>query len=239
MSSIDGVVAGQGVTPGAVSLRSEADRFTMGLLRACAGAVVIGAGTFRPDPRHRWTPGHIYPPAADAFARLRRHLGYPADPPLVVVTASGRLGDTLDALIPGSLVVTTRAGAAALSGRLPPGAEVVVLQAQGPVPLRAVTRLLAERGHRRVLSEGGPRLFGELLAEGLVDELFLTLSPVLLGGVPGAVGLAGDVPLWSPGRSAHRPPVSLLGVRRHRSHLFLRYALRGPSPSSPGGPPGR
>jgi len=102
-----------------------------------------------------------------------------------------------------------------------------------------VIGLLAERGHRRVLSEGGPRLSGELLADGLVDELFLTLSPVLLGGVPGAVGLAGNLPLWSPGADAHPPPASLRAVRRHRSHLFLRYALRGPSPSSPGEPAGR
>jgi hypothetical protein len=58
------------------SLRSEADRFVMGLLRAFAGAVVIEAGTFRPDPHHRWTPGHVYPPAAGAFACLRRDLGY-------------------------------------------------------------------------------------------------------------------------------------------------------------------
>jgi riboflavin biosynthesis pyrimidine reductase len=238
VSSIDGVVAGHGLTPGAISLRSEADRFMMGLLRACAGAVVIGAGTFRPDPRHRWTPGHVYPPAADAFARLRRDLGYRTDPALVVVTASGRLGDELDALIPGSLVVTTRAGADALGGRLPPGAEVVALADEGPVPVRRVTRLLAERGHRRVLSEGGPRLFGELIAEGLVDELFLTLSPVLLGGLPGAVGPAGDLPLWNPAASAHPPPVPLLGVRRHRCHLFLRYALRGVPPSPPGGAPG-
>jgi riboflavin biosynthesis pyrimidine reductase len=91
-----------------------------------------------------------------------------------------------------------------------------------------VIALLAERGHRRILSEGGPLLFGELAAEGLVDELFLTVSPVLLGAAPGAVGLAGRFPLWSPA-SGHGPlSGSLLGVRRHGSHLFLRYDLRGP-----------
>jgi riboflavin biosynthesis pyrimidine reductase len=237
---VDGVVAGAGITPGTISLRSEADRFVMGLLRAWAGAVLIGAGTLRPDPGHRWTAGKIYPPAAAEFSSLRVALGLPPEPPLAVVTASGRL-PTLTALTPGSLVITTPAGALALKGSVPPAAELVVPYARGApqgagsaqgdtIPATTIVDVLRERGHDRVLTEGGPRLFGELVAAGLVDELFLTTSPVLFGGAPPATGITGRLaPAPEP-----RVRAELLSLRRHGSHLFVRYALgRSPSPDPP------
>ena len=61
----------------------------MGLLRACADVVLIGAGTLRATPGHRWTPAHVCPAAADGYAALRRSQGRAADPQLVVVTARG------------------------------------------------------------------------------------------------------------------------------------------------------
>src|ERR1700730_16396024 len=133
VSSLDGVVAGAGITPGTISLRSEADRLVMGLLRASAGAVLIGAGTLRPDPGHRWTAGKIYPQAPAEFSGLRASLGLPAEPPLAVVTASGGL-PSLTALTPGSLVITTPAGAKALAGSLPATAELVVPSEGDTIP---------------------------------------------------------------------------------------------------------
>ncbi|MEA2592290.1 MAG: hypothetical protein QOD62_2121, partial [Actinomycetota bacterium] len=236
VTSLDGVVAGAGITPGTISLRSEADRFVMALLRASAGAVLIGAGTLRPDPGHRWTAEKIYPQAAAEFSGLRASLGLPAEPPLAVVTASGRL-PSLTALTPGSLVITTPAGAKALAGSLPATAELVVLSARGApqgagsangetIPAAGIVAALRERGHNRVLTEGGPQLFGEFLAAGLVDELFLTTSPVLFGDAPPAIGITGHLgPAEEP-----RARAELLSFRRHGSHLFVRYSL-GRSPS--------
>jgi riboflavin biosynthesis pyrimidine reductase len=252
VSSLDGVVAGAGIPPGTISLRSEADRFVMGLLRASAGAVLIGAGTLRPDPGHRWTAEKIYPQAAAEFSSLRASLGLPAEPPLAVVTASGRL-PSLTALTPGSLVITTPAGARALAGSLPATAELVVPSARGApqgagsatrgapqgagsakagsakgdtIPAADILGALRERGHDRVLTEGGPQLFGELVAAGLVDELFLTTSPVLFGDAPPAIGITGHLaPAEEP-----RARAELLSLRRHGSHLFVRYSL-GRSPS--------
>jgi riboflavin biosynthesis pyrimidine reductase len=75
-----------------------------------------------------------------------------------------------------------------------------------------------------MLTEGGPRLLGQLAASGLLDELFLTISPVLAGrGDTGRPGLVAGLELL-PGRSE---PAELLTVRRHGSYLFLRYATRG------------
>ena len=142
----------------------------------------------------------------------------------------------MTALTPGSLVITTPVGARALAGALPGTAELVVpAGARGAgsassVPPDAIVGILRERGHARVLTEGGPQLFGELVAAGLVDELFLTTSPTLFGGAPPAVGTTGRLaPAGEP-----RARAELLSLRRHGSHLFARYALgKPPSPDDP------
>jgi riboflavin biosynthesis pyrimidine reductase len=229
------VVAGAGIAPGTISLGSEADRFVMGLLRASASAVLIGAGTLRPDPGHRWTAERVYPKAAAEFALLRASLGLLHEPPLAVVTATGRL-PSLTALTPGSLVITTPAGARALDRAVPDTAELVVPASGASIPAADIVGALRERGHARVLSEGGPQLFGELVAAGLVDELFLTTSPALFGGAPPAVGMTGRL---SPA-GAPRARAALLSLRREGSHLFARYRLeKPPSPDDPFPPPER
>lgn len=113
VSSLDGVVALEGVNNSSqmISGTSEADRFVMGLLRACAGSVLIGAGTLRAAPDSLWTPAYIYPDAATEFAELRRRLGREDDPRLVVLTARGDLDPGHRALEAGALVLTTSLGA--------------------------------------------------------------------------------------------------------------------------------
>lgn len=225
VSSLGGVAAGGEISSGAISLAKPADRFVMGLLRACASAVLIGAGTLRPEAAHRWTPEYIYPQAADDFAELRRSLGLTPMPPLAVVTASGRL-PSLQALTPGSLIITTSSGAAALGGNVPDSTEVVVASAGESVAAADIVAALRHRGHARILTEGGPRLSGDLLAGGLVDELFLTLSPVVFGGAPPATGIFGQLSLATEPRFR----ATLLSARRAGSHLLLRYAFGSPRP---------
>jgi riboflavin biosynthesis pyrimidine reductase len=77
---------------------------------------------------------------------------------------------------------------------------------------------LAELGDRRILCEGGPTLFGALLADGLVDELFLTVSPLVAGAGLSLVEGDGLLP-------DTRVAGTLAGVRRHGEHLFLHYAF--------------
>jgi hypothetical protein len=92
VASIDGVTALGPEYPSsgsAISGHAPADRFVMGLLRACADVVLIGAGTLRATPGHRWTPAHVCPAAADSYAAFRRGLGRDGDPLLAVVTARG------------------------------------------------------------------------------------------------------------------------------------------------------
>jgi riboflavin biosynthesis pyrimidine reductase len=121
VASVDGVVS-LGSTPSAgssISGKHPADRFLMGLLRACADAVLIGAGTLRATPGHLWTPAHVYPDLATEFTVLRSNLGRTTEPRLVVVTASGDIDASHPSMSRGAIVMTTEAGERAIGGRLP------------------------------------------------------------------------------------------------------------------------
>jgi riboflavin biosynthesis pyrimidine reductase len=224
VSTIDGVVAmpeETGWSSAMVGGATGADRFVMALLRACAGALLVGASTFRGARVAGWTAERFWPPEATAFAELRRWLGLPAIPELAVLTRSGELDPTHPALEEGALVLTTHAGADRLQGRLP-GASSVAVLGQRDVTGRAAIAYLRHRGHDLILTEGGPTLLGTLLADGVVDDLFLTTSPLLAGrNRGGRFGLVEGIELL-PGRS---PETRLLGVRRSGEYLFLRYAL--------------
>src|SRR5437879_2487329 len=116
VSSLDGVASlgGRRGSGSAISGRDGADRFVMGLLRALADAVLVGAGTLRIEGGQPWSPGWISPDHADAYATLGR-----PDPLLVVVTSSGDLDPDEPALQGSTLVVASTGGAARLRGRLP------------------------------------------------------------------------------------------------------------------------
>jgi riboflavin biosynthesis pyrimidine reductase len=230
VSTLDGVVAIPSV-PGSTKLvsdRKELDRFVMGLLRACADALVMGASTFRGSSEARWTPGSIYPPAEAAFEELRRALGRAGPPELAVVTRSGRLDPSYPALQSGALVFTTDEGARRLERELPPASTLLPLGDR--VDPAAVLETLRARGHRLILSEGGPTFLGALLDAGVVDELFLTLSPVVAGRSPGdpRLSLVEGTALLPERRLAGR----LLGARLGGAHLFLRYELGRPLPAA-------
>jgi riboflavin biosynthesis pyrimidine reductase len=224
VSTVDGVVSIPSVplSHRLIGADSEQDRFVMGLLRACADAVLIGAGTLRASPRLLWLPDRVYPAAADAFAELRRRLGRAPQPQLAVLTGSGSIDPAHPALEAGALVITTDRGLERLGG-LPEASEAISLGDGDAVDTRAAVELLRDRGHGLILSEAGPRVFGSLLHAGLVDELFLTVSPLIAGraGSGGRLSLVEGVDLLPLLRVEGR----LLGVRRHEAHLFLRYEL--------------
>lgn len=225
VATVDGVVAVPSL-PGSnklIAAASATDRFVMGLLRACADVLVIGSGTLTASPRGVWSPEQAYPDAAPAFAELRRRLGRPERLEVAVLSASGRLDPAHPAFAAGALVLTTGAGAAALAGRLPAASEAVSLTPGPELDAATAVALLRGRGHRLILSEGGPNAIGSLLAAGLVDELFLTVSPLLLGRTPGdgRLALVEGADLLADGPLGAR----LLGVRRDGEHLFLRYEL--------------
>ena len=224
VSSIDGIVAleaGTAPSGGIISGRNEADRFVMGLLRAFADAVLVGAGTVRAEGgKALWTPDYIFPAAAKACADLRQALKREKTPQLVIVCGSDALDPSEPALEAGALVLTTAASADRLRAMLPKATQVRALSNSDSIDVDDIFEALHADGYRTILSEGGPQLFGELVSRDRIDELFLTVSPVLEGQNDQSFGMIRGVDF---GRTPKRS--RLLSVRRHESHLFLRYQL--------------
>jgi riboflavin biosynthesis pyrimidine reductase len=214
VQTVDGVVAIPELekSNALVADDSAADKFVMGLLRAAADVILIGSGTMLASPKGMWRPAGVYPPTADAFAEL----GEPA----VAVVSSGASLDPNHPVLQRAVLLTTTRGAEQFADVLP---DVVAVNDGDWVDLRAAVGVLRERGYGRILSEAGPTVFGSLLAEDLVDELFLTVSPVLAGRlqVGKRLGLVEGVELLPQVRRAGR----ITSVRRSEDHLFLRYVF--------------
>jgi riboflavin biosynthesis pyrimidine reductase len=184
--------------------------------------VVIGSGTLLSSPQGTWRADRVYPPAAATLADLRARRGLPAQPLVVVVTAGGSFDPSHQVLDSGVLVLTTERAAADLRASVPEASEVLAVNDGDSVDLAAAVAILRDRGCSVILSEAGPNLFAGLLASRQVDELFLTLSPVVAGrGTSARLGLVEGVELLPQTRIAGR----LSSVRAHGSHLFLRYRL--------------
>jgi riboflavin biosynthesis pyrimidine reductase len=213
---------------GPISGENGHDRLTMGLLRAVADAVIVGAGTLRAVSRHRWTAAYAAPAFADAYQFLRTSLGK-ADTPLnVIVTAHGDIDFNLPVFQSGDvsvLVVTTEAGARRIGKQdIPSSTQLAVVAGAdrlgAQVILDEVRRVCPATV---ILVEGGPSLMGDFLGESCLDDLFLTLSPQIAGRDgsverPGLVTgrlFAPEHPLWG----------TLVGIRRAGNHLFLRYSF--------------
>ena len=214
VETVDGIVALPEVekSNALVADGSDADKFLMGLLRAVADVVLIGSGTLLASPKGMWRPAGVYPKLADAFEEL----GEPA----VAVVSSGASLDPHHPVLQRAVLLTTVRGAEQFGNVLP---DVVAVNDGDWVDLPAAVAVLRERGHARILSEAGPTVFGSLLADGLVDELFLTVSPVLAGrlGAGSTLGLVEGVALLPQTRVGG----TLVSIRRSENHVFLRYAL--------------
>lgn len=226
VASLDGIVAvdpprgtGAGISGGLAQ-----DRAVMGLLRTVADAVVVGAGNLRAEGDHLWTGAHICPELAGPYAALRAALGKPPAPLQVVVSASGDL-DLGQAVFSGAapaLVVTTAAGAERLRAHRAAVPIAVPHPGAGWITLAAALEVAGLGPGTRVLVESGPTSITRYLAEGAVDELFLTRAPVLIGrgDEPETLGLV-EGRVFTPGGLRAR----LLSARRSGDFLFVRYGI--------------
>jgi riboflavin biosynthesis pyrimidine reductase len=231
VTTLDGVVSlnAPGHSAGAdISGFNEQDRIVMGLLRAVADTVIVGAGTLRSVPDHLWTAEYIYPDLAYIYKEVRTATGKSGPPLNVIVTASGKIDLRLRVFasgeVPVLIVTTTEAAERIHEQQLPSSVQIVAVQDDGPLSARAILDAVNRvRPAEVILLEGGPKLMGNFFAERCLHELFLTVAPQIAGRDvsvirPGLVAgkmFAPEQPLWG----------TLAGVKRGGSHLFLRYTF--------------
>ncbi len=197
------------------TISGPADRALFHALRAPVDGVLVGAGTLR-------TEGYGRLIADPAVRALRVERGLPEEPLACIV--SGRLAlDGKMALLqePEARVAILTASAASLPST---AASIGYVRAgTGQLDLAAALAELAERfSVQTLLCEGGPHLAREMLAAGLLDELFLSVSPLLAGGEPAS----GEAMRILAGAELDPPAaLELLDVERSDSFLFLRYGV--------------
>ena len=238
VSTLDGVVSYEikGQAGGStISGPDPADRFIMGLLRASADGINVGARTVHDiSPRSLWIPEYTYPDAKPLYKEYRLNvLHRSGNPLLVIVSGSGKL--ELERAVfqtPGmrTVVITTSAGRDELKRRGAMTLDSVEVHAlkssSGSIAPLPILRLLnSQFGIRMLLHEGGPTLFGQFLAADAVDELFLTVSPQVAGRTANAIrpGLVQGVE-FVPDSA---PWFQLLSVKQMAEHLYLRYRRTG------------
>lgn len=186
--SIDGAVEIDGR---AGPLGAPADRSAFMAMRAVADAVLVGAGTARIE---RY--GAVV--LAEEIKERREARDQEPVPPLVVVSRRGLLsaGDRIFSNRYRPTVLTT-SSALATHGSLAALADVIECGTDD-VDLGKAIDLMAERGWKRILCEGGPSLLSSLLRDDLVDQMCVTFSPLIAG--PQHLHLSGDKPLAQPSR---------------------------------------
>ncbi|MEO7555856.1 MAG: dihydrofolate reductase family protein [Acidimicrobiales bacterium] len=210
VASVDGATSVDGVSG---SLGGDADRAVFAAIRAVADVILVGAGTVRAE-------GYGAPRPSAAARAAREARGRPPAPRLAIVTSSVDLDPRAplfaDAEPANHPFVVTALGA--LPERLAAIAAVtdeVIVAGDGRVDSAMALQELGHRGAQVVLCEGGPSLNGQLIAAGVVDEVCLTVAPVLASG--------------DSARIARGPaPVSPLGLRLDRAleadgTLWIRY----------------
>lgn len=209
VSSIDGAVTVDGFSAG---LSGPGDELIFGTLRMVCDALVVGAGTIRTE---KYDALRLDP---DRRAWRRAH-GLPEHPLMVIVSRALDLDPEQQIFSDAPIrpLVVTHADA-------PPGRRAVIGQVaeiitygEGEVDLAAAVAELHARGAGHLLCEGGPHLLGAMAAADLVDEMCLTVSPLLAGGD------AGRIAAGSP--SAPRS-MALRHILAEDDMLFLRYARK-------------
>ncbi|MEV2251829.1 pyrimidine reductase family protein [Streptomyces sp. NPDC050147] len=209
VSTLDGAAQHDGRSH---PISNDTDMRIFGTLRAVADVVVVGAETVRQE-------GYRPARAREAFAERRAAAGQTVVPAIAVVSASLDLDFSLplftSPLVP-TLVVTGAAAPADRVAAAEKAGAVVVLAGEGAaVEPERVAPALAERGLTRLLTEGGPRLLGQFVAAGALDELCLTVSPMLTAG--DAQRIAWGSALAVPER------FTLASVLEEAGFLFTRY----------------
>jgi riboflavin biosynthesis pyrimidine reductase len=215
VSSVDGAAHLEGASAG---LSSDTDRQVFALLRSLSDVILVGAATVRAEQykpariRELWRDLRVARTPTPPIAVITRRLNLDPDSPLV--TAAPPHARTI--------VITTAQAPADRRAALEPHADVIVA-GEETVDFKAAVSTLAERGYRRMLAEGGPHLLAQLVEAGLMDELCLTIGPLMAG--PGASRIVAGT--LQPGTRPTPPlPLTLAHVLEDDGFLLCRYTRK-------------
>ena len=210
VTSLDGKVTADGTQP--ASLGSPFDRRTMGVIRSHFDAVLAGGNTIRLHPYYLGVPSHLEP--------LRENKGLASQPLTVLLTRSGNLDASSSVFTKAPrppIILTTAEGAKHLPLAIHEQAHVEIMGNPDP---HSIVALLSEKyGVQSLLLEGGPSVNYQFMEAMLLDELFLTLHPSLIGKRTDLGLSVGDHVLTSP------ETIQLLSVHQQDNELFLRYLI--------------
>jgi riboflavin biosynthesis pyrimidine reductase len=211
VSAVDGAAQVEGRSAG---LQTPGDNRVFAALRDLADVVLAGAGTVR-------TEGYGAVALSDRRRSIRRDHGLREVARTAVISRSLRLDPASPLFVAApadarTIVLTCQSAPAERRAALARVADVAICGDEVVEPA-AARRALEERGLRRILSEGGPTAFADLVQGGVVDELCLSVSPLLVGPGPTRI-TAGAV--W--GQPA---ALTLVGLLEEDGALFLRYRL--------------
>ncbi|WP_240037472.1 pyrimidine reductase family protein [Glycomyces paridis] len=214
VASADGAAALEGLSG---PLSGEEDKRVFKVLRARCDVLLAGSGTVRAEG---------YGPLVLSPDRMawRRERGLPEVPVMAIVSRSGNLDPAAGIFTEAPRRPVLVCPADLPEERLAPLRRVadVVAVGEGDVDLAAAVAALRGRGLRQILCEGGPHVFGDLVAADLVDELDLTLSPLLVGAGP--IRIAADHTANGGHRESGPPrPLVLRHVLEAGGNLILRY----------------
>lgn len=214
-----------------ISRKNPHDKWLMALLRARADAILIGRPTMDAIQRHRWTPDGVFPADREAFAELRRLEERSETPLVVILTASGELpaqARIFQEKQQAVMIATTQAGAERARKRLGEAEHIEYHVSSGDrVDLKQLVSDLFRHYHvRTLLSEAGSTSYAALLEANLIEEEFLTRSPIIVGNpaapAPPRPSLIEGIAF----RPEHPPELELLSLRRVGNFLFQRSRYR-------------
>jgi riboflavin biosynthesis pyrimidine reductase len=214
VATADGAASLNGLTQG---ISSDTDRRVFALLRTLCDVILVGASTVREEkykparPQELWSHLREGRPPTPPIAVVSRRLALDPDSPLI--TAAPAHARTI--------VITAAQAPEDRRAELARHADVIVAGDE-TVDLTAAVSALTKRGHRRMLAEGGPRLLAQLAEAGLLDELCLTIGPLMAG--PGAPRIVAGIPGTGP--VATPLPLTLAHVLEDDGFLLCRYTRK-------------
>jgi len=213
VTSADGAATIHGRSSG---LSSDADRSLFALLRTLSDVILVGAGTARAErytavrPHELWEDLRADDAPVPAIAVVTRRVSLDLNTPLVTAALPGAR----------TIIITTEQAPSGLRAEALKNADVIVA-GEDNADLGVALAALGERGYRRILAEGGPQLLGQLAAAELLDELCLTISPLVTSGVAGRIAVGTD--------AVQMGKLVLQHVLEDQGYLFCRYTRRRPT----------